>query len=187
MDMLLPSFGMASVDQFPASPDNDQSVAETIALMGGVIDASSQHPDIVQATRAALAGLAQSAPAWRKAQAIFEYVKRHVRFMSDEAILARYFGLGPDFELLIKPELLLRFRRGDCDCFSMLTCSMLTCAGVPCRLVTIAADQDEPDRFSHVYAGAVLETGELLPLDTSHGPYPGWQAPRRYRYQEWAS
>jgi transglutaminase-like putative cysteine protease len=183
----LPQFGEVSVERFPASPDNDLSVAQTVALMGAVIHASVEHPNVIAATREACAGVAIDAPAWRKAQAIFSWVKRHIRFMTDEAILARYYGLGPDFELLQKPELLLLFRRGDCDCFSMLTCSMLQCAGVPSRLITIAADTDEPERYSHIYAAAELETGELLPMDTSHGPYIGWQAPWCFRRQEWAS
>jgi transglutaminase-like putative cysteine protease len=155
--------------------------------MGAVIDASTQHPNVIAATREACAGLAMDTPRWRKARAVFDWIKPRIRFMTDESILRRYYGLGPDVELLQKPELLLLFRRGDCDCFSMLTCSMLQCARVPCRLVTIAADSDTPGRYSHIYAAAVLESGELLPLDTSHGPQVGWEAPWCYRRQEWAS
>lgn len=185
MTVQLPHFGPVEVERFFASADNDLSVAETIALMGSVIDASSSHPAIVQATRLACSSFGRSAPAWRKAQAIFSYIQARVVFMPDEAILARYFSLGPDFELLIKPELLLHFGRGDCDCHSMLACSMLRCAGVDCRLVTIAAETDQPERFSHVYAAAVLESGELLPMDTSHGMRAGWEAPWCFRRQEW--
>jgi transglutaminase-like putative cysteine protease len=183
--IVLPQFGAVEVEQFPASPDDDRSVAETIALMGSVIEASATHPAIIQATREACASLGQSAPAWRQCQAVFSFIKGRVRFMTDEAILARYFNLGPDFELLIKPELLLAFGRGDCDCHAMLTCAMLRCAGVDCRLVTIAADRDQPARYSHVYAAAVLESGELLAMDTSHGVRAGWEAPWCFRRQEW--
>jgi transglutaminase-like putative cysteine protease len=187
VNVQLPSFGFASLEKYPASPDNDKSVAQTIALMGSIIESSTEHPNVIAATREACAGIGTAAPAWRKSQAIFEWVKQHVRFMTDEAILAKYFGLGPDQELLIKPELLVLFRRGDCDCHAMLTCAMLRCAGVDCHLVTIAADQDEPERYSHVYAVAVTEDGRLLPMDTSHGQYAGWEAPWCFRRQEWAA
>jgi transglutaminase-like putative cysteine protease len=187
VNVQLPSFGIASLERYPADQDNDKAVAQTIALMGSIIEASTEHPHVIDATRAACAGIGTAAPAWRKSQAIFGWIKSNVRFMTDESILAKYFGLGPDQELLIKPELLVKFGRGDCDCHAMLTCAMLRCSGVDCRLVTIAADQEEPERYSHVYAVAVLETGDLLPMDTSHGLFAGWEAPWSFRRQEWGS
>jgi len=156
------------------------------------IRAAAVHPAIVDATRQALTCVPAGAPAWRKADAIFAWVKRHQRFETDESILARSFGLGPDNELLIRPELFLRARRGDCDDFTMLTCSMLLAAGVEARMVTIAADGGDPHRFSHVYALAVLENGESIPMDTSHGltsagkrPAPSGKSSGRHELRRW--
>src|ERR1041384_1370523 len=110
--------------------------------MNSCIQAAHDQPAVVTATRQALRSVAMSAPAWRKAQAIWEWVHRNIRFKPDEEILAQYFGLPADMELLQRPELLLATRRGDCDCFTMLACAMLLCAGVPYRIVTIAAESD---------------------------------------------
>src|SRR5579863_743018 len=118
MNAQLPAFGLASVSRTPCNPEADASVAATIALMQRYIEAASQTPEIQQALVQAMNGVPMSAPAWRKADAIWHWVRRHFRFQSDESILATSFGLGPDNELLIRPELFLRVRRGDCDDFS---------------------------------------------------------------------
>lgn len=143
----------------------------------------SEHPAVVEATRLALGDVALNHPAWRKAQAIWEWVHTHTRFVSDEETLASA-GLAEDAEWLQLPELTLLRREGDCDDFTSLVCSMLECAGVERRIVTIAADPGDPRRFSHVYAAALTECGEI-PMDASHGPYFGWEAPRPFRRVEW--
>lgn len=183
----LPAFGLASVTRTPCNSDTDSSTVATVSLMQQYIQAASQSPAIQQALSQAMYGIADSAPAWRKADAIWHWVRKNFRFQTDESILATSFGMGPDNELLIRPELFLQVRRGDCDDFSMLTCALLKTAGCTARLVTIAADPSEPQRFSHVYALVVLENGNTIPMDTSHGRYFGWESPRAYRRQEWIS
>ncbi len=170
--------------------DSDSSTAQTIALMQRYARAGAYHQPVIDATRAALARVPASAPAWRKAQAIAEWVSRKIRFKTDESILENGLGLSPEQELLIPPYLLLRFRAGDCDDFAQLVCAMLLCAQIPCSLVTIAADPDTPWRFSHVYAVAYLEDGSRLPVDTAaaaqgRGKPVGWEAPFAFRRQEW--
>jgi hypothetical protein len=65
----------------------------------------------------------------------------------------------------------------------MLCASMLSTLDVPVEFVTIAADPQDPTRFSHVYCYAVLEDGSLLAMDCSHGTRAGWEAPRAFRRQ----
>lgn len=179
------TFGAALLTRTPCKSDTDSSTAATIGLMQQYILAASQNPDIIAAAQEALRGIPDYAPAWRKADAIWAWVKANFRFQTDEAILAHSFGLGPENELLIRPELFLQVRTGDCDDFSMLTCSLLRAAGVPAQLVTIAADPGEPGRWSHVYAAVVLENNNTIPMDTSHGLYFGWESPRSYRKAAW--
>jgi transglutaminase-like putative cysteine protease len=181
----LPGFGVSSIERFPASPDSDRSTAQTVAKMAAHIRRAVEDPAIERATADALGSELANAPGWHKARAIFDWVKRHITFETDERLLQELLGADPDSELLIRPEMLLRFRRGDCDDFAMLTCAMLLRAGVPCGLVTIAADGQEPHRFSHVYAQALLDGVARMAMDTSHGPYAGWEAPRPFRRQEW--
>jgi hypothetical protein len=76
---------------------------------------------------------------------------------------------------------------GDCAIFTECVCSFLRVLGVPYEVVTVAVNPNEPDIFSHVFAYAVLEDGTRLPLDASHGDYPGWQVPGSHvsRRQVW--
>jgi hypothetical protein len=65
--------------------------------------------------------------------------------------------------------------------------AFLTVFGIPYEFVTVAANPNEPEIFSHVYLYAVLPDGSRLPLDASHGDYPGWQVPSAHvsRRQVW--
>jgi transglutaminase-like putative cysteine protease len=109
-------------------------------------------------------------------RAIYWYVKRHLTFCSDESLLAAQFGLGPDKELLISPLVLLQMPTpmGDCDDYSLLLASLLKALLVPVKFVSVAVDEAEPWRFSHVYVKAMVDGGWLA-LDASHGSYPGWE------------
>jgi hypothetical protein len=52
---------------------------------------------------------------------------------------------------------------------------------------TLAASPDSQD-YSHVYVVVRDHQGNRIPLDASHGGYPGWEAPeagRGMRYREW--
>jgi hypothetical protein len=56
---------------------------------------------------------------------------------------------------------------------------------VKAKFVTVAADPRMPGQWSHVYVVAYLG-GKRVPLDTSHGDYPGWEASEYVtRRQEW--
>jgi hypothetical protein len=67
--------------------------------------------------------------------------------------------------------------------------AMIACNGVPFEIRVVAARPDDPQRFSHVYGRAVLGDRWRLPLDASHGKYPGWQVPanRQFRVQVYDS
>jgi hypothetical protein len=97
----------------------------------------------------------------------------------------------PDtIEVLIRPIdqwLLIKLRGlgvGDCDCFHMYGACLLLALGIPCSLVTVSADPERPNEFSHVYLASYLN-GVRTPLDISHGDYPGWEAPNLGRVKEW--
>jgi hypothetical protein len=49
--------------------------------------------------------------------------------------------------------------------------------------MTVAADSKRPREFSHIYVVAYYK-GQRIPLDFSHGPYPGWECPSS-RMKEW--
>jgi transglutaminase-like putative cysteine protease len=125
------------------------------------------------------------------ARAIWWWVKKHVTFCNDEEILANELGYEKDpmQELLIPPATLLAMPKpmGDCDDFSILTASLLKCAQIPCWFVSIAVDEETPERFSHVFVKCYLEDErQFMTMDVSHGGIPGWETQREvYRRAEW--
>jgi hypothetical protein len=68
----------------------------------------------------------------------------------------------------------------------MYAAALLVAAGVSASFVTVAADEADPGRYSHVYVAAYPKGGGRVPLDASHGEYPGWEVESRYgRRREW--
>jgi transglutaminase-like putative cysteine protease len=182
----------------PANPYNsDISTYQTVEIMKRLAKASASSPTIAAAILSATDNNPQSVPSIRAlARCIFYWVKGHVLFTEDEVLLYRGLGIEKvDKELLIVPEALLAMPvpMGDCDDFSLLTASLLLGCSIPCSYVTIAADEETPEKFSHIYVKVYL-TDEVdntngrareLALDCSHGSYPGWEYQGAFRKQEW--
>jgi transglutaminase-like putative cysteine protease len=172
------------------SDDPAEQVADTIALMRRYVLEDSASPLLIAESVRAVAGAASQPDAARN---IFHYVRRLIRFVTDEHTLAGIPQVPqsvPLIEALIRPVDMARMcasgscrRSGDCDDFAMFTAALLRAAGIPSSFVTVAADPGDPSRFSHVYVAAYPD-GERLPLDASHGEYPGWEVVFGKR-QEW--
>jgi hypothetical protein len=129
------------------------------------------------------------------ARTLYGHVKAaNIHFTRDEVTGAGIQGLdlGDDavIETIIRPIDMARYvdagmALGDCDDFSMYLAALLKANGVPCAFATVAADGEAPDQFSHVYVVAYPD-GQRLPLDASHGQYPGWETENRFgKYAEW--
>jgi transglutaminase-like putative cysteine protease len=170
-----------NITRTPASADPDTAVAQTVVLMNGAIERAVESPIIQRC--AARPG---SSPAIA-AEHAFWFAKSHVKFVNDDKLLRIALGIGTPEEFLIEPARLITMPRprGDCDDFTMLVCSLLACSGIPYQIETVAADPRVPGIYSHVYCSAILS--ERVPLDASHGPYPGWEVPagRVTRRQIW--
>jgi hypothetical protein len=138
---------------------------------------------------AGLAGPNVSTDAESAATSAFWWCKTFVKFVHHESILRRRLGEAGHLQGLISPEVLVRMERpeGDCAIFSECVCAFLRVFGVPYEFVTVAVNAEEPEVFSHVYVYAVMPDGSRLPIDASHGAYPGWQVPSSdvFRRQVW--
>ena len=191
MNQLLPSwadsFGQTSLSIKQTNPnDSDVSVADTVALMGSHAREASATPQVKEALQAAgvlQAGLTEDEVIER----VFSYIKGRIQFVEDPDQLEGIFQNPNGKELLITPPVLLSMQKpmGDCDDFSMLACSMLMAKGIKCDFVTIAANQNAPSEFSHVYCMAGTRDGRVIPFDASHGKEAGWESARAYRKQIW--
>lgn len=122
-------------------------------------------------------------------KAIWYWVHSHIKFVTDEETMQQM-GLDvwhPTKELLIAPDALLSMvtPSGDCDDFSILTAALLLHFGFRCCFVTIAADDNEPGKWSHVYCRAYFNDGSYMNMDTSQDKWPGWEHPIWKRKKEW--
>ena len=174
------------------NPLSDEvSTADTISQMRSIALHSFRLPTILWACNEALKGCLQQGVSGDKqiAQAIWYWIKGKVKFVTDEQTMT---ALGipiqnPTKEFLISPVTLLNMiePQGDCDDFSMLCASMLMCCGIRCSYITIAADQENPAKWSHVYVKAYPSGSKDIMMDASHGTYPGWEHKQSYRKREW--
>lgn len=178
--------GVIIKEKVPAASDTDTSTKQTIQKMCEYIDAGVTD-DVcrgwaLQSLRYAM----NSEDAAQRCWGVWWLVKHAVKFAKDEP---RLFAVGePEaLDLLIAPAVLVREKapKEDCDGFTMLVCCLLKILGIQSVIVTVAADPESPERWSHVFPMALVNGG--LPLDASHGKFPGWMVPRRhiFRWQAW--
>ena len=176
----------------PAPRDPDQATARTVEIMCGLVANPQDQRIINKAAQDAVRrflSFAGGASRAGVAGACWWWCKTFLTFEHHEFIIRANLGEYGHLQGLIAPDALLQLRqyKGDCAIYTMLLCAMLRALGVPCEIVTVAVNRQEPSIFSHVYLYAVLENGERLPLDASHGDYPGWEVPSRdvFRRQVW--
>jgi hypothetical protein len=168
----------------PASRDPQVATAQTIDIMCQHVAHAANDDGVQQAAAGAARQFTSLSAAGRPnnaalAAACWWWAKLYIKFVHHETLLRQFLGEAGHLQGLISPEILVRMSRpeGDCAIYSMCIAAFLCTLGVPFEIVTVACNPREPDIFSHVYLYAVLEDGSRLPLDASHGDYPGWQVP----------
>jgi hypothetical protein len=164
---------------------DDVETAQTIAMMDELADRDAPTRTVIEATQQALTegGIDQTASAIAKAQAIFWYLKRRIRYVHVP-------GTSPLVDqTLIPPQTMLRMPapEGDCAQFSMCGNAMLKVCCVDSWFKTIAADPDYPETYSHVYLVVGVAPSQYMPFDASNGPSPGAEYARRFKERVWPS
>jgi hypothetical protein len=150
----------------------DSQTAATIGLMCELVREDARDERI----RAIAHGLPFVSPS-AYAAAVYEFVRKRIRFLRDDEIVGGRRGRALA-EVLIRPVDLIAMRdaRGDCDDFSMLAAALLLARGVGCSFLTVAANREDCSQYSHVYVVAHTERGDVA-IDASHGPWAGWETP----------
>lgn len=184
------TLGPVSIKVHQLSDYPDTQVAQTVGLMGQFISNAMRDPEF----RAWAGSICGNGSDWDKIQRAYWHTKESMRFQRDELIAAGIQGLDSQdaIEVVIPPADTMRFIQrgvsvGDCDCFTTYLPALLLASGVDVKGVTVAANGDIPDQFSHIYSAAYVD-GQRISLDASHGDYPGWEAhqmARVYRIREW--
>jgi hypothetical protein len=167
-----PGFAQASLD------DPDEATAQTVRYMAVLVRHSQSDPIVGAAADQAwrdFHGLAGDDPA----VCAWWFAKHTLRFVHHQELLVHWLGLPDELQLLISPEAVLKLEqpKGDCAVYTTLIQAMLEHWGIPWETVTVAVNPMRPDLYTHVYAQAIRADGSRIPLDASHGKYPGWEAP----------
>lgn len=157
--------------------DTERSTAQTVQEMCGHIRAAAGDPLV----RAVALEVVDGDPL----QSVWAWCKKNIRFVTDEEQLEKLLGRRDELELLISPSVLMRARdrQGDCDDFTMMVCAMLRCLGITPLIKTFKCHREEPWRWSHVCAAALLPDGSVFPLDASHGEFCGWEVPKQDQFK----
>lgn len=172
--------------------DADGQVRQTLSIMRQRSSEDADDPWFKQRAQSLVSPNGSQAD---RARELYGHVKAaNIHFTRDEVTGTGIagLGLGEDqvVETIIRPVDMARYvdsgmALGDCDDFSMYLAALLRANGIACSFATVAADGSQPDQFSHVYVVAYPD-GQRLPLDASHGQYPGWEVADRYgKYAEW--
>ncbi|HKM99463.1 MAG TPA: transglutaminase-like domain-containing protein [Candidatus Binataceae bacterium] len=158
--------------------NGEPGTAQTIALMRRLID---QAVSDAQFVRFAI-DIVRSVPAFEETsevEALYSWVKRNIRFTKDPVTK----------EKLYPPAELLKIRAGDCDDIAMLLGALLIAIGYPARLITVSANAEQPNEFSHVYTEAEVPTGSgnWIPLDAARVDSQfGLEPPTYFRKRAWS-
>lgn len=107
---------------------------------------------------------------WGEVAALFDWVRRNVRYTRD------IFRV----ELLHTPRRMLELRAGDCDDMTILLGAMLVATGHPVRLALAGFRRARPHSYSHIYP-EVLVHGRWIPLDATVDFPMGWAPPALWK------
>jgi hypothetical protein len=159
----------------------DAGVAQTIGLMRQIIDDAVKDPVVNGVAIDFVRGVTDTFSRDQKAQAIYTAVAMRWTYVEDPVG-----PFGPK-ETLRPVRLLLQTFAGDCDDATMLICSLCGTIGIPCRIVTIAADPSSPREFSHVYPEAEIAPNRFVAMDVARPGSSYASAPPRYfRKRVWS-
>jgi hypothetical protein len=126
----------------------DAGTEQTIDLMRKLVDQDLANSSFVRFAQ----GLVQNVPShdeWSEVEAVYDWVSSNIRFVKDPLTK----------EVLTPPSELLKVRAGDCDDIAMTLGALYLAIGYPARLVTVAANAQAPDEFSHVYVEVEVPPG----------------------------
>src|SRR5205807_686257 len=167
---------MSTAQHFPL-PEGDAGTAFTIAKMSELVDQGKASAAVrAQALTILNRARVRAFDPEAAARAIYSWVLRSIVFTPDP--------VGK--EGVQTAEWTLHYRRGDCDCISVLLCALLESVGIRCRFITVATDPRNPDLFSHVYPEAWIG-GKWVSVDAARrAPAFGRSPSRVFRKRGWS-
>jgi hypothetical protein len=162
----------------------DAGVEQTICIMKCLIDDAVKDPAInVQAIRILRDAGVANFGVLDRAHAFYDWISQPANFLYVPDPIGPF---GPK-ETVRPARTLFEVKGGDCDDYSALLASLLGTVGIRTRLVTIAADRNSPNDFSHIYPEAEVARGRWIPLDAARpGAQFGVAPPAYFRKRIWS-
>ena len=136
----LPEALPAGVLREELTGDGYSITAQTIKRMADMVTLGKREPKIRKLV-GDLAFTCENKDYYCYAKAAHEFCRDQIRYSWDPS----------GVELIENPVRILETRVADCDSIVILMASICECAGMVCRFVTIKADLQRPDEFSHVF------------------------------------
>jgi hypothetical protein len=154
-------------------PHGTMGTAETIDAMQNMVDVGKRE----QRVRELAGKLISQCPKkdyFCYAKAIFDFCQTKIQYAFDPV----------GVEWVENPTRVLDAGMADCDSICVTFASLCETIGLPCRFVTVKADSERPDEFSHVFCEVKIPKRGWLGADPTMPQQFGWK-PEGYRRQEW--
>jgi hypothetical protein len=163
------------------SPDV-KSTEETIIEMQKLVSAGKRDDKILKTVGRILWGEFQDIPECESkdyhcyAHSIYKFCRDHIKYVFDPYLV----------EYVEAPRRILEKRIGDCDSVTPLCVAMWESIGLKAQFVTIKADWERPDEYSHVYCRVeVPHEGWFVGDPTMPRKWFGWEPERFIEKKYW--
>jgi hypothetical protein len=162
----------------------DRGVEQTIDLLRCLVDDAVKDPRInVRAIQILRDYNVTNFGTLDRLHAFYDWISQPANFLYVPDPVGPF---GPK-ETLRPARTLFEVRGGDCDDYTALLASLLGTVGIRTRAVTIAADGNYPNDFSHIYPEAEVSPGRWIPMDAARpGAQFGVAPPRYFRKRVWS-
>ncbi len=153
--------------------DGPRGTAQTIAQMQKLVN-SGKHDNAIRKLCGDILNpengprQVASKDYFQYAKKLYEFVRNNILYMYDPVAL----------EYCESARTVLKNRVGDCDSMDILLCSMFEHAGMPSQFVTIKADRNRPDEYTHVYTRVLVpKVGWVCADPIMPEKWFGWEPP----------
>lgn len=162
----------------------DRGVEQTIDLLRCLVDDAVKDPAInVKAIQILRDYNVANFGTLDRLHAFYDWISQPANFLYVPDPVGPF---GPK-ETLRPARTLFEVRGGDCDDYTALLGSLLGTVGIRTRVVTIAADRNYPNDFSHIYPEAEVSPGCWIAMDAARpGAQFGIAPPRYFRKRVWS-
>jgi hypothetical protein len=141
----------------------DMPIEERIATIQKLVHKSCQDPEM-RKLALQITSRCPERDQMCEAKAVYDYVKRRVRYTGDVGPIKHPDGTVEGIDLYQSARRTLEFGGGDCDDNSILNSTLLALNGIE-PVLRVVKQRKDPD-WSHIFAGAKIN-GKFVSVDTT--------------------